>query len=141
MPLTTPLPSPSHFLPVLHPQVWLASSLLADSLAVAAQTLLARSLAAGERAVGRVVADSTLAMALMLGLGLTAALALGRHGVAVLFTSDPAVRASLAALMPFVVSGGEGPRAMQDILLATPLFQQPAPPTGPPAPCSAAHRS
>ncbi len=41
-------------------QVWLASSLLADSLAVASQTLLARSVAAGDYAYGRRVSKCVM---------------------------------------------------------------------------------
>lgn len=92
-------PSPSHCT-----QVWLASSLLADSLAVAAQTLLARSMAAGQQAAGKAVVASTLRMSVALGCALAAGLAMARGNVAALFTSDPAVLAALAAIMPAVVS-------------------------------------
>lgn len=100
--------SPLHSTP--HPcQVWLASSLLADSLAVAAQTLLARSLAAGQQSAGKVVIGATLRMSLVLGGGLAACLALGQANVAALFSSDPAVLACLAVIMPAVVSAACGP--------------------------------
>lgn len=77
--------------------------MLADSLAVAAQTLLARSLAAGQQAAARVVIGTTMRMSLALGCVLTAALALGADRVVALFSSDPAVLAVLAVLMPGVV--------------------------------------
>lgn len=106
--LFQPLPAP----PQTHPfQVWLASSLLADSLAVAAQTLLARSLAAGQQAASKVVVGATLRLSLVLGCGLAAGLAVGRDNVAALFSSDPAVLACLAAIMPFVVSAERQSRA------------------------------
>lgn len=93
-------------LPPCCTQVWLASSLLADSLAVAAQTLLARSMAAGQRAACKAVVASTLRMSLALGFALAAGLAFSSGGVAALFSSDPAVLAALAAIMPAVVRPG-----------------------------------
>lgn len=85
-------------------QVWLASSLLADSLAVAAQTLLARSLAAGQGGSGRAVVQRTVQLALGLGLLLAGGLALGRGGIAAAFSRDPAVLGTLSLVMPAVVS-------------------------------------
>jgi Na+-driven multidrug efflux pump len=41
-------------------QVWLTSSLLADSLAVAAQSLIARNLAAGDKKAARAVAERSI---------------------------------------------------------------------------------
>ena len=87
-------------------QIWLASSLLADSVAVAAQTLLARSLAAGLRAPARAVVVRTLQAALALGAVLGVGLAVWGGAAARLFTSDPLVLASLAAILPAVVSRG-----------------------------------
>ena len=84
-------------------QVWLASSLLADSLAVAAQTLLARSIAAGQQGVGRVVVRRTFQLAAWLGCLLAAGLAVGQRQIAALFTADPAVLSCLALVMPAVV--------------------------------------
>lgn len=85
------------------PQVWLASSLLADSLAVAAQTLLARSLAAGQQAAGKAVVRRTLQMALGLGGALALGLGAGQRHVAAAFTTDPAVLRALALVFPAVV--------------------------------------
>lgn len=84
-------------------QVWLASSLLADSLAVAAQTLLARSLAAGQQAAGKAVVRRTLQMALALGGALALGLGCGQRWVAAAFTADPAVLRALALVFPAVV--------------------------------------
>lgn len=87
-------------------QVWLASSLLADSLAVAAQSLLARDLAAGQQAAGRAVVKRTQQLALALGCAIAAALALGGRGIAAVFASDPSVLRALALVWPAVVSRG-----------------------------------
>ncbi|KAL4458004.1 hypothetical protein ABPG75_012869 [Micractinium tetrahymenae] len=84
-------------------QVWLASSLLADSLAVAAQTLLARSLAAGRSESGHAIVQHTMRMALGLGLLLAVGLALGRGGIAAAFSRDPAVLGALGLVMPAVI--------------------------------------
>ena len=48
-------------------QLWLASSLLADALAVAAQSLMAKAIAAGDRATARFVARRSLGLGLLLG--------------------------------------------------------------------------
>ncbi|GBF88424.1 hypothetical protein Rsub_01136 [Raphidocelis subcapitata] len=79
-------------------QVWLASSLLSDALAVAAQSLVARNLAAGRLPEARAVVNRTVRMAVALGCAMAGALALGRDAVPRAFTSDPAVLA--------LVSGG-----------------------------------
>lgn len=87
-------------------QVWLASSLLADSLAVAAQALMARSLASGDRAAARRVAWRCLGLSLALGLLLMGGLALGQDHIAALFTRDPAVLGCMRTLLPVVVRVG-----------------------------------
>ncbi|KAI8469991.1 MAG: hypothetical protein J3K34DRAFT_521778 [Monoraphidium minutum] len=72
-------------------QLWLASSLLSDALAVAAQSLVARSLAAGQPAAARRVIGRTVGMAAALGLVMAAAMAGGAGALPRLFTSDPGV--------------------------------------------------
>ena len=90
-------------------QLWLASSLLADSLAVAAQSLVARSLAAGT-AAGRKVARTVGSRVINLSCGLGVALATGLTvGTTVLplthaFSSDPGVLSVLSSLMPVVIA-------------------------------------
>lgn len=84
-------------------QLWLASSLLADSLAVASQSLLARSIASGQTEYGTQVVDRTIAMAGGLGVVLMAALALGRDQIPRLFTADTAVLSLIASIMPIVI--------------------------------------
>jgi putative MATE family efflux protein len=90
-------------------QLWLAASLLADSLAVAAQSLITRGLAAATpaaRARARAVALRVSTLALALGAGLAAALAaaFSLFPVAHLFTRDAAVAALLAPLLTIVAA-------------------------------------
>lgn len=90
-------------------QLWLASSLLADSLAVAAQSLVARCLASGGdagRADARAVARRVTSLSLGLGLALSAGLAAGATALPLprLFSSDPGVAAALTVLLPAVVA-------------------------------------
>ena len=83
-------------------QVWMASSLLADSLAIASQTLIASSLAAGQQIRARLIALRSVSLSLGLGLLLGLILFLGKDVIAAAFTSDPQVLAFCAVLMPIV---------------------------------------
>ncbi|KAF8069710.1 DTX44 [Scenedesmus sp. PABB004] len=85
-------------------QLWLSSSLLADSLAVAAQTLLARSVAAGDAASARRIVERCVALAAALGVALALALGAAGPGAAGVFTADPAVLALVAALWPVLAA-------------------------------------
>lgn len=86
-------------------QVWLASSLLSDALAVAAQSLVASNLAAGRLPEARAVADRTVRMGAALGCAMAGALALGRGAVPAAFTRDPAVLSLLSGgVWAFVVA-------------------------------------
>jgi putative MATE family efflux protein len=85
-------------------QLWLGSSLLADSLAVAAQSLLARSLAAGDAAQGRRIAGRTLSLGLRLGMGLAAVLATASGLLPALFTSDTEVLRVVSLVFPLVAA-------------------------------------
>jgi len=84
-------------------QLWLASSLLADSLAVAAQTLLARSVAARNSAVSQLIALRVLRWGVLLGVVLGGALGASSGILPKLFTSDPAVLAGISAIYPWVI--------------------------------------
>ena len=84
-------------------QLWLASSLLADSLAVAAQTLLAKSVSARKTDSSQLIANRVLQWGFSLGLILMLSLALTRNALPALFTKDPAVLASVAAIYPWVI--------------------------------------
>ncbi len=86
-------------------QLWLASSLLSDALAVAAQSLVAASLAAGQPSRARRVVGRTVGMAAGLGMGMAAALAAGSGSIPALFTADPAVLGLVSgAAWAFVVA-------------------------------------
>lgn len=84
-------------------QLWLASSLLVDALAVAAQTLVATHLHSRPRralATARRVLVLSLAMGATLGVLLCAA----ATPLSVLFTRDGATAAAAAALLPIVAA-------------------------------------
>jgi Na+-driven multidrug efflux pump len=84
--------------------VWLAASLLADSLAVAAQSLLARCLAAGDAPTARAVGDRTVTFALLLGVALAAGMGLAGAWFPAWFSRDAAVLSAAAGILPMVVS-------------------------------------
>jgi putative MATE family efflux protein len=83
-------------------QVWMASSLLADALAIAAQTLLASSLAAGEFLRARIIALRSVTLSLGLGAVLSVLLLIGKDAIAGAFSSNVAVLSLCAFLMPIV---------------------------------------
>ncbi len=82
-------------------QLWLASSLLADSLAVAAQSLMAKS----HEDVGarRRVGSLCLRYAVVLGCVVTAVLHVGMPRILTGFTSNPNVLEALSTIMSYVV--------------------------------------
>lgn len=82
-------------------QVWLASSLLVDALALAAQALIGQTLPRRPRAALR-FARRTLALGSALGVALAAVLLCLREGVAAAFTSDPAMQAAVSRLLWWV---------------------------------------
>ena len=92
-------------------QLWLSSSLLADSLAVAAQSLVARSLAtpnptaanrAFASAVSRRVSSLSLALGVVLSIGLSVSTV--TFPLTRMFSSDPAVLTVLDSIMPAVIA-------------------------------------
>ncbi|EEC72043.1 hypothetical protein OsI_04949 [Oryza sativa Indica Group] len=83
-------------------QVWLASSLLADGLAVAGQALLASAFAKKDHYKVAVTTARVLQLAVVLGVGLTAFLAAGMWFGAGVFTSDAAVISTIHRGVPFV---------------------------------------
>ena len=72
-------------------QIFLLLSLTLDSLAIAAQALVARHLGARDDASARRVSSRLLELGLLVGLALGVALYLGRGAIAGLFTDDPEV--------------------------------------------------
>jgi len=90
-------------------QLWLASSLLSDSLAVAAQSLIARSLATGTaagQAAASLASRRILNLSFKLGLTLAAGLTIASviFPLIRVFSSDPGVLTVLTFLMPVVIS-------------------------------------
>jgi len=84
-------------------QLWLLLALVVDSLAVAAQAMVAKYRGAGDGVAPRSVSDRLLAW----GLGTGLALALLFWGLAPvlpsLFTDDPATLAAVRSIYPFIV--------------------------------------
>ncbi|XP_048228819.1 protein DETOXIFICATION 42 [Ricinus communis] len=83
-------------------QVWLATSLLADGLAVAGQAILASAFAKGEYDKAIATASRVLQLGLLLGLMLAVVLGLGLSYGARLFTSDVNVLHMISIGIPFV---------------------------------------
>lgn len=82
-------------------QVWLASSLLVDALALAAQSLIGQTLQQRPRRALR-FARRALTLGTVLGVALAAVLLCLREGVAAAFTSDPATQAAVAHMLWWV---------------------------------------
>ncbi|KAJ8510330.1 hypothetical protein OPV22_000764 [Ensete ventricosum] len=80
-------------------QLWLATSLLADGLAVAGQAILATSFAEGDHA--KVVA-ATARFSILLGMGLTILLGVGVQFGSEIFTKDMNVQKLIHNTLPFV---------------------------------------
>eukprot|EP00775_Hariotina_reticulata_P009516 gene9516-9681_t len=83
-------------------QIWMATSLLADSLAVACQTIIARSTAAKQLPYSRKVVKSAVIMAVLLGCVLSVILGATGNQLPALFTQDAAVLHLARRLMPVV---------------------------------------
>lgn len=85
-------------------QLWFATSLLADAIAIAAQPLLATCLAQREQSGARQVVRQSLLLGAAAGFATAAALALSGPTLCRLFTSDPAALAAAAEVWPLVVA-------------------------------------
>ncbi|KAF3780576.1 DETOXIFICATION 42 protein [Nymphaea thermarum] len=83
-------------------QVWLATSLLADGLAVAGQAILAGAFAKGEHDKARITASRVLQLGFVLGLILSIVLGVGLQFASRLFTEDPRVMQLMHVGIPFV---------------------------------------
>lgn len=84
-------------------QIWMSCSLLADALAVASQSIIAKSIGSADFAYARRCVDATLRLGFCLGVLLTVMLGLLRGWLPTLFTGDEKVLGMLPSLMPFVV--------------------------------------
>ncbi|XP_073015544.1 protein DETOXIFICATION 42-like isoform X1 [Primulina eburnea] len=85
-------------------QIWLATSLLADGLAVAGQAILASAFARNDYTCAAVTVSRVLQLGLVLGLFLAAFLGIGLHFGARLFTDDVDVIHLISVGIPFVAA-------------------------------------
>nr|KYP36686.1 hypothetical protein KK1_042186 [Cajanus cajan] len=85
-------------------QIWLASSLLADGLAVAVQTILACSFAEKDFNKAIAAATRTLQMSFVLGVGLSLVVAFGLYFGAGIFSKNAQVVQLIKISMPFVAA-------------------------------------
>lgn len=85
-------------------QIWLASSLLADGLAVAGQAILATAFAEKDLEKATSTASRVLQLGLVLGLILSVFLGVGLHFGSRLFTNDRNVLRLISIATPFVAA-------------------------------------
>lgn len=85
-------------------QVWLATSLLADGLAVAGQAILASAFAKMDYEKVTATASRVLQLGLVLGVALAVLLGVGLHFGARLFTKDAGVLHLISIGIPFVAA-------------------------------------
>lgn len=85
-------------------QIWLATSLLSDGLALAGQAIIAGSFAEGDSRKTKEVAIRVLQMGLILGVVMAIVLALVTGSMAGLFTDDAGVLKIVPYLIPFVAA-------------------------------------
>lgn len=84
-------------------QLWLLLALIVDSIAVAAQAMIARRRGAGDVDAARAVGSRLLVWGLGVGIAIGAAIGAASSLLPRLFTSDPAAIAAVGAILPFVV--------------------------------------
>lgn len=96
-----PLPMAAHQIAM---QVWLAASLLSDSVALGAQTMLASAFARHDSERVKIIAKRSLQIGLAMGVTMGALLALSSPHIPQAFTSDPEVAQGVIMLMPFVAA-------------------------------------
>jgi len=85
-------------------QIWLLLAMIVDSLAVAAQALVAGYRGSGNIAMARCASNRLLVWGLASGFALGGLFFLLAPVLTTLFTNDPAVLAALAGIYPFVVA-------------------------------------
>lgn len=83
-------------------QIWLFLALMADALAIAAQTLVARAIGEGDVTAAKAVAERLLALGFVAGGILAGLFWLGRPLIPQLFSSDPNVIATVTQLFPLM---------------------------------------
>lgn len=85
-------------------QVWLAASLLSDSVALAGQTLLASAFAKGDPKKVKATTFRVLQLGFALGVVMAGLLTLGASAIPRFFTKDAHVLEAMAVIMPFVAA-------------------------------------
>ncbi|KAK1259275.1 MATE efflux family protein 1 [Acorus gramineus] len=85
-------------------QVWLATSLVADGLAVAGQAIIASSFAKGDHPKAVATASRVLQLSVVLGLVLTCLLGVGMQFGSTVFTKDANVIKIIHMALPFVAA-------------------------------------
>lgn len=85
-------------------QIWMATSLLADALALAGQAILASAFAKGDLEKTRSTAARTLQMGMVLGIFLAVVLGGSLHILSKLFTNDIDVLKMIHIGIPFVAA-------------------------------------
>ncbi|KAK1282606.1 MATE efflux family protein 1 [Acorus calamus] len=85
-------------------QVWLATSLVADGLAVAGQAIIASSFAKGDHPKAVATASRVLQLGVVLGLVLTCLLGVGMQFGSTVFTKDANVIKMIHMALPFVAA-------------------------------------
>jgi putative MATE family efflux protein len=84
-------------------QLWLGSTLLADALAVAAQTLLAQALTKEDKQAVKEIVAKTVGVGLTLGTVTALLIQLSNGFLPSLFTDDKSVLEGIEYLLPFVI--------------------------------------
>ncbi|KAH7387646.1 hypothetical protein KP509_16G034400 [Ceratopteris richardii] len=85
-------------------QIWLATSLLSDAIALAGQTIIASALAKGDHDLAKAAVFRTLQMGLVFGFLLFLVLSLSLSSLSTIFTNDTLVLEFLAKGIPFVAA-------------------------------------
>ncbi|GJP41820.1 hypothetical protein CLOM_g1458 [Closterium sp. NIES-68] len=85
-------------------QIWLAVSLMSDSVALGAQTMLASAFARHDAKKVKKIAMRATQMALLMGVTMATLLTLATPYIPRVFTADRTVQKALTSLMPFVAA-------------------------------------
>ena len=83
-------------------QLWIFMALVIDALAIAAQAIVGKETGAGDAVAARAVANRLLALGVIFGVGLAVAMGVVSPWLASWFTSDAAVVAAFASILPIL---------------------------------------
>jgi MATE family multidrug resistance protein len=84
-------------------QLWIFLALVIDALAIAGQAIVGKEIGAGSRVIARAVSNRLLALGLLFGILLAAALGVISPWLASWFTSDEAVVLEFASILPILI--------------------------------------